>query len=121
MADQKAKKPSGDKAKKPTADKAKKPTSDKPKKKEKAATEAPVAEAKAPEPERKPADPRLKYMKKFKGRFLPKGPLRDRHKQIVDRWNAGEDHGGVTLDEVKSLFEDWRATRQKPAAGAAKV
>ena len=54
MADQKAKKPSGDKAKKPTADKAKKPTSDKPKKKEKAATEAPVAEAKRPSPSGSP-------------------------------------------------------------------
>lgn len=70
--------------------------------------------AAAPEP-RKPADPRLKFMKKLKGRFLPKGTLRDRHKSILDRWNSGEDHGGVTVEELRALFNDWKASRQKPA------
>lgn len=85
--------------------------------KEKAA-EAPAAAAQpAPEP-RKPADPRLKYMKKMKGRFLPKGDLRDRHMAILERWNSGEDHGGVTVEELKSLFDAWKVSRQKPAAKA---
>lgn len=75
------------------------------------ATEVAVTESKAvPEP-RKPADPRLKYMKKMKGRFLPKGALRDRHKAILVRWSSGEDHGNVTIEELRSLFEDWRTTR----------
>ncbi len=62
---------------------------------------------------RQPADPRLKFMKKFEARFLPKGPLRDRHKSILARWSSNEDHGGVTLEELKSLMVDWRASRDK--------
>lgn len=113
MADAKAKKPAGNKPKKPVEEKPKK--KDKPKE---VAAEAPVAEAKpAPEP-RKPADPRLKYLKKFKGRFLPKGPLRDRHKILLDRWNSGEDHGGVTVEELKALFDEWKLARQKPTGAA---
>jgi hypothetical protein len=85
-----------------------------------AAPEAAVE--KAPEPiaepvkvvPREPADPRLKVLKKFYGKFLPKGPLRDRHKVLMTRWNSGEDHGGVTVDELKSLLTDWRASRAKP-------
>ena len=61
-----------------------------------------------------PADPRLKVLKKFHGRFLPKGVLQARHKAIMDRWNSGEDHGGVTLDELKTLLDDWRGTQAKP-------
>ena len=30
------------------------------------------------------------------------------------RWNSGEDHGGVTAEELKSLYEDWKAARAKP-------
>jgi hypothetical protein len=71
---------------------------------EKVAAEAP------PKP---PADPRLKVLKKFYGKFLPRGPLRDRYKAIMDRWNSGEDHGGVTVDELKSLYEDWKKAREK--------
>jgi hypothetical protein len=82
-----------------------------------AEAEAPV-EAKPAAP-RQPADPRLKYVKKFHGKFLPRGPLRDRHKALFDRWNSGEDHGGVTVDELKSLYTDWRATREKPKKKAA--
>ena len=74
------------------------------------APETPVAEAPAP----KPADPRLKVMKKFYGKFLPKGILRDRHKAIMTRWNSGDDHGGVTVEELKTLLDDWRGTREKP-------
>lgn len=109
MADKQAKaKQPANKAAKP-ADKPAKP------KKEKKEAEAAVAEAPAkPVVERKPADPRLKYMKRMKGRFLPKGSLRDRHKAILDRWNSGEDHGGVTLDELKSLYADWKTARAKP-------
>jgi hypothetical protein len=71
---------------------------------------------KAPKaPPRPPADPRLKVLKKFYGKFLPRGPLRDRHKALMDRWNSGEDHGGVTVEELRSLFNDWKKSREKPA------
>jgi hypothetical protein len=71
------------------------------------------AEKPKPAP-RPPADPRLKVLKKFYGKFLPRGPLRDRHKALMARWNSGEDHGGVTVDELKSLHEDWKKARAKP-------
>jgi hypothetical protein len=74
---------------------------------------APSAEKPAAAP-RPPADPRLKVLKKFHGKFLPRGPLRDRHKVLMERWNSGEDHGGVTVEELKSLLSDWRASREKP-------
>jgi hypothetical protein len=71
---------------------------------------------KAPKaPPRPPADPRLKVLKKFYGKFLPRGPLRDRHKALMDRWNSGEDHGGVTVEELRSLHNDWKKAREKPA------
>jgi hypothetical protein len=91
---------------------------------------APVAAAeKPPEPvpepvkaaPRPPADPRLKVLKKFYGKFLPRGPLRDRHKALMQRWDSGEEHGGVTVDELKSLLNDWRASRAKPPKKVAKV
>ncbi len=74
-----------------------------------------VKEEKPKAPPRPPADPRLKVLKKFHGKFLPRGPLRDRHKTLMDRWNSGEDHGGVTLDELKSLHNDWKTAREKPS------
>ena len=74
-----------------------------------------VKEEKPKAPPRPPADPRLKVLKKFHGKFLPRGPLRDRHKTLMDRWNSGEDHGGVTLDELKSLHTDWKTAREKPS------
>lgn len=82
-----------------------------------AAAEAPAAEKKAKvvEAPRPPADPRLKFMKRFRGRFLPKGPLRERHKQINARWQSGDDHGGVTVEELKALYQDWTASRRKGA------
>jgi hypothetical protein len=88
----------------------------KPAKAKAAAAEAPPAEKpKAPPaPPRPPADPRLKLLKKFHGKFLPRGPLRDRHRALMARWHSGEDHGGVTHEELKSLYTDWRATRIKP-------
>jgi hypothetical protein len=93
------------------------------KEKEKAAAEA--AAAAPPEPKveapREPADPRLKFVKKFRGKFLPRGPLRDRHTALFARWNGGDDHGGVTVDELKSLYVDWRATKEKPARKKAAV
>ncbi len=67
---------------------------------------------------RPPADPRLKVLKKFHGKFLPRGPLRDRHKALMQRWDSGEDHGGVTVEELRSLYEDWKAARAKPARAA---
>jgi hypothetical protein len=86
-----------------------------------AAEAAPPEKPKAPPaPPRPPADPRLKFIKKFHGKFLPRGPLRDRHRALMARWNSGEDHGGVTHEELKSLYTDWRATRLKtrqPAQG----
>ena len=66
-----------------------------------------------PEP-KAPPDPRLKVLKKFHGKFLPKGVLRERHKAIMARWDSGDDHGGVTLEELKTLLDDWRGTREKP-------
>ena len=67
--------------------------------------------AAAPRP---PVDLRLKVLKKFHGKFLPKGVLRDRHKAIMTRWNSGDDHGNVTVEELKTLLDDWRGTREKP-------
>ncbi len=82
------------------------------------ATEAPAAPAAAaPAADaapKAPADPRLKVLKKFHGKFLPKGILRDRHKALMTRWSSGEDHGGVTVEELKALLSDWRGTREKP-------
>jgi hypothetical protein len=84
-----------------------------------AAKAAEAAEKEKPKaPPRPPADPRLKFIKKFHGKFLPKGPLRERLKTLMQRWNSGEDHGGVTVDELKSLHEDWKTSRQKPARAA---
>ena len=101
---------------------------EKPKKAKAAKPEAAAAAAeKAPPPEkpkaapRPPADPRLKFLKKFHGKFLPRGPLRDRHKALMQRWNSGEDHGGVTVEELKSLYTDWKASREKPARVKASV
>ena len=74
------------------------------------APEMPVAEAPAPAP----PDLRLKVLKKFHGKFLPKGILRDRHKAVMTRWNSGDDHGDVTLEELKTLLDDWRGTQEKP-------
>lgn len=87
-----------------------------------AAKEEAAPQEKAPAPPRQPADPRLKYMKKFHGKFLPRGPLRERHTALMTRWNSGEDHGGVTAEELKSLYDDWkadRAGRRRPATTSA--
>jgi hypothetical protein len=102
------------------------PAKEKPKDKEKPKAKAKEAEAPPPEEKpkaapRPPADPRLKFLKKFHGKFLPRGPLRDRHKALMDRWNSGEDHGGVTVDELKALYTDWRAAREKPTRTKATV
>lgn len=79
-----------------------------------AETAAPAAPAPAaPAAPRPPADPRLKVVKKLTGRFLPKGPLRDRLKVLMTRWNSGEDHGGVTYEELKALHKDWLTIRAK--------
>lgn len=88
---------------------------DEDKKQDKKAEAAPAAEEKKAEEPRPAADPRLRYIKRFHGRFLPRGPLRDRHKALFDRWNSGEDHGGVTVEELKSLYDDWMADRAKRA------
>ncbi|MFO0957664.1 MAG: hypothetical protein U0800_09405 [Isosphaeraceae bacterium] len=86
-----------------------------------AKAEAKAAEPAKPEPAapRPPADPRLKVMKKFEGRFLPKGPLRDRYKAIRVRWDSEQDNGGVTVEELKGLLNDWRASRAKPTKAKA--
>jgi hypothetical protein len=83
--------------------------------------EAAAAEAKpaAPAAPSKPADIRLKVYKKFQGRFLPKGPLRERLKAIQTRWDSDENHGGVTVEELKTLLADWRASRENPKKKAA--
>lgn len=116
MADDKAKKDKPKPKDKPQAGGApkaeKKPKAPKPEKAEA------VEKVEAPKPERKPADPRQKLLKKFHGKLLPRGPLRDRHKAILDRWNSGEEHGGVTAEELKSLLDEWRASRAKPVKAA---
>jgi len=71
----------------------------------------PSDEARAPVT---PADPRLKVLKKFHGKFLPKGVLRVRHKAIMDRWNNESERPGVTVEELRTLLQDWRGTREKP-------
>ena len=65
---------------------------------------------------RTPADPRLKIVKKLQARYLPKGPLRERSNALLARWDSN-DHGGVTVDELKSLIADWRVSREKKGAG----
>jgi hypothetical protein len=98
-------KPSPEAAEKAKADKAKA---------EKGKEAAAAEKEKAPKPPpRPPADPRLKVLKKFYGKFLPRGPLRDRHKALMARWNSGEDHGGVTTEELRSLYDDWKRVREK--------
>jgi hypothetical protein len=97
----------------PESVKPKKVKAAKPEAADKAAEKAPPPEKPKPAP-RPPADPRLKFMKKFHGKFLPRGPLRDRLKALMLRWDSGEDHGGVTVDELKSLYTDWKASREKP-------
>ena len=93
---------------------AKAPKKDKDKDKaQAAAAEAPAKAAEPPAP-RAPADPRLKLLKKFHGKFLPKGVLRERHRAIMERWDSGDDHGGVTVEELRTLLDDWRGTREKP-------
>ena len=104
-----------DKAKASDKDKEKAKAKAKEKEAGDAAAAAAAKEEKAKAPPRPPADPRLKFLKKFHGRFLPRGPLRDRLKALMQRWNSGEDHGGVTVEELKSLYLDWKASREKPA------
>jgi hypothetical protein len=104
-----------DKAKASDKDKEKAKAKAKEKEAGDAAAAAAAKEEKAKAPPRPPADPRLKFLKKFYGRFLPRGPLRDRHKVLMERWNSGEDHGGVTVEELKSLYNDWKASREKPS------
>jgi hypothetical protein len=57
----------------------------------------------------------MKVYKKLSGRYLPKGALRDRWSALEARWKSGDDHGGVSVDELRSLLTDWRAAREKPA------
>ena len=85
-------------------------------KKVKAVAEAAdAATPKAPAPPRRPpADPRLEVLKKFQGKFLPNGVLRDRYKALMQRWESGDDHGGVTVEGLKALLDDWKGTREKP-------
>ncbi len=108
-------------AAKPAAGEKKPAAPKKEKEKDKAAkpekAEAPKKE-KEKAPPRPPADPRMKYLKKLRGRFLPKGELRERHQAILRRWSSGEDHGGVTVEEVRGLYEAWKASRAQPAAKA---
>jgi len=85
------------------------------KEKEKEKDAAALEKERAPKaPPRPPADPRLKVLKKFHGKFLPRGPLRDRYKVLMERWNSGESHDGVTAEELKSLYDDWKRARTKP-------
>ena len=105
-------------------DKAKAPDKDKTKAKKEKEGNAAAAAAKEEKPKpapRPPADPRLKFLKKFHGKFLPRGPLRDRLKALMTRWDSGEAHGDVTVEELKSLHQDWKASREKPSKKKAAV
>ena len=81
-------------------------------KKAKAAAEAP---AKAPPAPHAPADPRMKVLKKLRGKMLPKGELRERLKAVMDRWHSGPDHGGVSVAELEGLLDAWQ--QAKASAG----
>ena len=106
---------SKDKAKAAEKDKEKAKAKAKEKEASDAAAAAAAKEEKAKAPPRPPADPRLKFLKKFHGKFLPRGPLRDRHKVLMERWNSGEEHGGVTVEELKSLHPTGRPpARSRP-------
>jgi hypothetical protein len=111
--------PQGD-GKQQKADAKQQKEKEKAKKAKEGAEAAPKEEKPKPAP-RPPADPRLKVLKKFHGKFLPRGPLRDRLKALMTRWDSGDDHGGVTVDELKSLYADWKAAREKPAKKKATV
>jgi hypothetical protein len=114
--------PQGDpKQQKAEAKAAKEKEKDKAKAKEGAEPAKAAKEEKAKAPPRPPADPRLKYLKKFHGRFLPRGPLRDRLKLLLGRWNSGAEHGEVTVEELKALYNDWKTARQKPARKTTRV
>src|SRR5271157_5573695 len=116
--------PQGDgKQQKADAKAAKEKDKEKAKGKDKEGADAAKAakEEKPKAPPRPPADPRLKVLKKFHGKFLPRGPLRDRLKALMDRWNSGEEHGGVTFEELKSLHNDWKTAREKPSKKKASV
>jgi hypothetical protein len=119
----KANKPADPKAEAKAAKAKEKAAKDKAgKAKDKAEAAAAEPKVEAPKPERKPADPRAKVLKKFHGKLLPKGELRDQHKALLARWNSGDDHGNVTVEELKTLLDAWRATRTKtPRKAAAKV
>jgi len=106
------------KAQKPDKGEGKAPKGEPKPGKSKAPAEAAAEKPKPAPPPRPPADPRLKLLKKFHGKFLPRGPLRDRHKALMARWNSGDDHGGVTVDELRALFNDWKAGRKKHAPSA---
>lgn len=85
------------------------------KEKKKKTAEEPAAKVPAePASPRPLADPRFRAVKKFQGRFLPKGVLRERQKTILKRWDSGDDHGGVTLEELKALLADWKGSQEKP-------
>jgi hypothetical protein len=59
-----------------------------------------------------PADPRVRVLKKFQGKLLPKGVLRDRFKVLMARWNSADgDHGGVTVAELQFVLDDWKRAR----------
>jgi hypothetical protein len=74
------------------------------------------------EPTYTAADPRLKLIKRFEDRFLPKGVLRDRWKVIRAKWFADAEHTGVTIEELKALKVDWRTAREsKTRPAKAKV
>ena len=55
---------------------------------------------------------------------VPKGPLRERHRELMKRWESGDDHGGVTYEELRALLDDWRADqarRRNPKAAKTEV
>lgn len=112
MAEKPGSKPKADKGEAKAKTKAEKPAKAKAAQGEDAVQTAP-APPKVEEAPRAPSDPRLKVLKKFRGKFLPKGPLRERHRALMARWDSGEDHGGVTVEELKSLLDDWRGSRRK--------
>jgi hypothetical protein len=81
-------------------------------KKAKAAEAAPAeAPAKAAQVHHAPADPRVRVLNKLRAKMLPKGELRARLKALLDRWNSGPDHGGVTVAELQDLLDAWKKAK----------
>ncbi len=103
---------------KPKAEKPKVEAKEHKEKKAKPSAEATDADTpKPPPPPRMPSDPRIKILKQFHAKLLPRGDLRDRYRVLLQRWDSSEDHGGVTVNELQTLLNDRKSDRDNRARG----